>query len=53
VTDFGFSQLKAEGDESLKDQKGPKGSALWMAPEVVKMRRNLFGIVVMYIYIND
>jgi len=40
VTDFGFSQLK-QGEEEMKDQKGPKGSALWMAPEV--MMRKSFG----------
>jgi hypothetical protein len=34
VTDFGFSQLK-EGEAEMQDQKGPKGSALWMAPEVM------------------
>jgi len=38
VTDFGFSQLK-EGDDPLKDAKGPKGSALWMAPEVMMRKQ--------------
>jgi serine/threonine protein kinase len=33
VTDFGFSQLRV-GDRELIDEKGAKGSALWMAPEV-------------------
>jgi len=36
VTDFGFSQLKQSGTE-LKDNKdAPKGTALYMAPEVMK-----------------
>jgi len=34
VTDFGFSQLRVDNVQ-FRDQKGPKGSALWMAPEVL------------------
>jgi len=37
VTDFGFSQLKP-GDKELKDAFGPKGTALYMAPEVMNQK---------------
>jgi len=37
VTDFGFSQLKP-GDKQLKDHFGPKGTALYMAPEVMNQK---------------
>jgi serine/threonine protein kinase len=35
VTDFGFSETICH--HSLKDMKGPKGTALYMAPEVMRM----------------
>jgi serine/threonine protein kinase len=38
VTDFGFSQLRQTEDAQLQDAQGPKGSALWMAPEVFLRR---------------
>jgi len=34
VTDFGFSQLKPQ-NQLLNDKLGPKGTALYMAPEVM------------------
>lgn len=48
MTDFGFSQLRV-GDRELFDEKGAKGSALWMAPEVLFLNHrcgsNLFEII--------
>jgi serine/threonine protein kinase len=35
VTDFGFAEIKPE-NRFLKDQWGPRGTALWMAPEVMQ-----------------
>jgi len=36
VCDFGLSEIKQKGQESLKDGKdGAKGTPLWMAPEVM------------------
>lgn len=40
LTDFGFSQLKPQGQQ-LHDLQGPKGTAIYMAPEV--MRQKQFG----------
>jgi len=37
VTDFGFCQFKPR-DQLLKDKRGPKGTALYMAPEVMTGR---------------
>eukprot|EP01113_Clastostelium_recurvatum_P017561 TRINITY_DN2065_c0_g1_i2.p1 TRINITY_DN2065_c0_g1~~TRINITY_DN2065_c0_g1_i2.p1 ORF type:complete len:611 (+),score=151.57 TRINITY_DN2065_c0_g1_i2:48-1880(+) len=36
VTDFGFSETLMAGRGLLHDMKGPKGTALYMAPEVMK-----------------
>eukprot|EP01105_Mastigella_eilhardi_P025086 TRINITY_DN6714_c0_g1_i1.p1 TRINITY_DN6714_c0_g1~~TRINITY_DN6714_c0_g1_i1.p1 ORF type:complete len:685 (+),score=198.09 TRINITY_DN6714_c0_g1_i1:86-2056(+) len=37
VTDFGFSETIRQ-NRNMKDMKGPKGTALYMAPEVMGMR---------------
>jgi serine/threonine protein kinase len=37
VTDFGFSEFRPEiTGRALKDKFGPRGTALWMAPEVMQ-----------------
>mmetsp|Transcript_26030 Transcript_26030/g.28955 ORF Transcript_26030/g.28955 Transcript_26030/m.28955 type:complete len:507 (-) Transcript_26030:154-1674(-) len=56
VTDFGFSQSLRE-DMTCKDKFGPRGTALWMAPEVMNSEEfdqsidvYSFGIVLWEIY---
>jgi len=36
VSDFGFSELLKSNQQTKKDSFGPRGTAIWMAPEVMK-----------------
>lgn len=59
VTDFGFAEIKPP-DRFLKDKFGPRGTALWMAPEVMQQQEfdesidvYSFGIVLWEIYTTE